>query len=72
MGTTMLSNIQRCSKFTVQEVCLAQFQIAKRIKVSSQCALSLPSEYFTDSEPKVSLRRGENNSIPHSSLVKIE
>lgn len=72
MGNTMLSNIQRCSKFTVQEVCLAQFKIAKRIKVSSQCALSLPSEYFTDPEPLVSLRRGENNSIPHSSLKKLE
>lgn len=70
MGTTMVSNIQRFSKLTVQQVFLAQFEIAKRNKVSSQCALSLPCEYFTNQEPEVQLRNGI--STPHSSLEKLE
>jgi len=69
MGNVMESGVLRCSKLTVQEVFLAQFKIAKRFKVYSQCALNLPSEYFTNPEPEVVLQRGENNSIPHSSLV---
>jgi hypothetical protein len=72
MGTVMVSNIQRCSKLTVQQVFLAQFQIAKALKISSQCALSLPREYFIDPEPEVILCKGDGGFVPHSSLKKIE
>jgi hypothetical protein len=72
MGNVMESGVQRCSKLTVQQVFLAQFEFAKHFKILSQCALSLPSEYFTNPEPEVVLRRGENNSTPHSSLEKLE
>lgn len=68
MGTTMVSNIQRSSKLTVQQVFLAQFDIAKALKVSSQCALSLPSKYFTDPEPEVVLSKDTQNYVPHSTL----
>jgi hypothetical protein len=72
MGTVMVSKIQRCSKLTVQQVFLAQFQIAKALKISSQCALSLPREYFIDPEPEVILCKGDGVFVPHSSLKKIE
>jgi len=72
MGNVMESGVQRCSKLTVQEVFLAQFEVAKHFKILSQCALNLPFEYFTNSEPEVVLRKGDEALVPHSSLKKLE
>jgi len=72
MGNVMESGVQRCSKLTVQQVFLAQFQIAKALEISSQCALSLPCEYFIDPEPEVILRKGPHDFVPHSSLKLLE
>jgi hypothetical protein len=71
MGNVMVSGVQRCSKLTVQQVFLAQFQIAKALKISSQCALSLPREYFIDPEPEVILCKGDYFLVPHSSLRQL-
>lgn len=72
MGNVMESGVQRCSKLTVQKVFLAQFDIAKHFRILSQCALNLPSEYFTNPEPEVVLRKGDKALVPHSSLKKLE
>lgn len=72
MGLPMVSNIQRFSDVTAQEVFLAQFELVKQFNVSSQCALTLLAEYFTLPEPKVILRKGPHDFVPHSSLEKPE
>jgi hypothetical protein len=72
MGTAMTSRTLRCSKLTVQKVFLAQFEIAKAMKVQAQCALKIPREYFTSAEPEVKLHKGEHDLIPHSLLEKLE
>jgi hypothetical protein len=68
MGLPMVSDIQRFSDVTAQEVFLAQFELVKQFNVSSQCALTLPAEYFTLPEPKVILRKGDDDFVQHSSL----
>jgi hypothetical protein len=72
LGNVMESGVQRCSKLTVQQVFLAQLEIAKSMKIQAQCALSLPSKYFIDPEPEVVLRKGPNDFVPHSSLMPLE
>lgn len=71
MGNFMVSNIQRHSDVTAQEVFLSQFKIVKDLKISSQYALTLPVEYFTLPEPKVILRKSLMQ-VPHSSLKRLE
>jgi hypothetical protein len=72
MGTAMTSRTLRCSNLTVQQVFLAQFEIAKAMKVQAQCALKIPREYFTSAEPGVDLLKGEHDLIAHSFLEKLE
>ena len=72
MGTPMVSNIKRCSNLTVQEVFLKQFEIAKDMKINSQCALKIPGNYFIDPEIGVILRKGSHDLEPHSCLTKLE
>jgi hypothetical protein len=72
MGHPMMSRTLRCSKLSVQEVFLAQFEIAKELMVTSQSALNLHPDYFTNPEPRVELRKGPHDLIAHSSLKKLE
>ena len=72
MGYPMTSQTLRCSKISVQQVFLEQAKIAKALRITSQCALSLPPSYFTDPEPEVELRKGPHDLIAHSSLEKLE
>lgn len=72
MGYPMTSQTLRCSKLSVQEVFLAQFEIAKELMVTSQSALSLHPDYFTNPEPGVELRKGPHDLITHCSLKKLE
>jgi len=71
MGTAMTSRTLRCSKLTVQEVFLAQFEIAKANRIQAQCALKIPHDYFTGAEPGVETRESKH-LIPHSFLEKLE
>lgn len=68
MGFPMTSRMKRFSSLNVQEVFLAESKRARGMQVKSKCALDLPSEYFTGPEPKVELRKGPNDCVPHSSL----
>lgn len=72
MGHPMMSRTLRCSKLSVQQVFLEHAKIAKALKITSQCALSLPQSYFTDPEPEVELRKAPHVLIAHSSLKKLE
>lgn len=72
MGHPMTSRMQRCSNLTVQQVFLKQFEIVKALKISSKCACSLPSSYFTDPEPEVVVMKGTHDLIAHSSLEKLQ
>jgi hypothetical protein len=73
MGYPMTSQTLRCSKISVQQVFLEHAKIAQcTLRITSQCALSLPPSYFTDPEPKVELRKGHHDLIAHCSLKKLE
>lgn len=72
MGSAMKSRTLRCSNLTVQQVFLAQLEIAKSMKIQSQCALEIDPKYFTEPEPGVELRKGEHDLIAHSFLEKLE
>ena len=72
MGHPMTSQTQRSSKLSVQQVFLAQCSIAKKLRINSRPALTLPLSYFTDPEPEVKVRKGTHVLIPHSSLEKID
>jgi hypothetical protein len=72
IGRVMTSRTLRCSKLTVQQVFLAQFEVVKAMKIQYQCALKIPLEYFTGAEPEVELRKGEHDLIAHSFLEKLE
>ena len=72
MGHPMTSQTQRFSRLSVQQVFLAQFKIAKELRINSRPALSLPLRYFIDPEPEVELKKGTHVLIPHSSLEKLE
>ena len=72
MGNVMVSSIQRCSKFSVQQLFRFQFAIMKSLQTSSKCALSLSRKYYTFKEPGVVLRKSSDNSVPHSSLTQLE
>lgn len=72
MGNVMVSNIQRCSKFSVQQLFRFQFAIMKSLQISSKCALRLSKKYYTFEEPGVVLRKGDDDFVPHSSLKRLE
>lgn len=76
MGNVMVSNIQRCSKFSVQQLFRFQFAIMKSLQISSQisskCALRRSKKYYTFEEPGVVLCKGPHDFVPHSSLKRLE
>lgn len=72
VGTVMVSNVKRCSKFSVQKICRLQFAVAKALRVSSKCALHISDKFFTAPEIGVVLRKGLHDFVPHSSLEQLE
>jgi hypothetical protein len=72
MGNVMVSNIQRSSKFSEQELFRFQFAVYKSLKIHAECALSLSRAFWIHKEIGVVLRKGPNDFVPHSSLTQLE
>lgn len=73
IGLPMASDLQRASKLTEPELMCREFEVAKELKISSQCALDLPREYFTNPEENVILTPCKKHTwAAHSSLLNLK